>query len=314
VKTCCPSCQTIFRVTSEQLRKRAGKVRCGSCRTVFDALNGLLDDAGALPPAPSVWQAPTVAAAALAPATRAAAAHSSPEEAVAAVRASLADAEASPLGPPAAATEPEFASLEPELALSDLPAAAEDLLPTRAARELPEHGRWLEEVTSPTASPVEQSLTRPFAIVAALLVVTLAGQLVFHFRSTIASRVPALRPAFEGLSEALGSKLPLPRHAELLSIETSDLQTDPERNKLLSLQATLRNRASYAQAYPALELTLTDTNDKAVARRVFLPEQYLPPAALDDESLPANADVEIRLWLEAREIHAAGYRLYVFYP
>jgi predicted Zn finger-like uncharacterized protein len=44
VKTCCPSCQTIFRVTSEQIRARAGKVRCGQCRTVFNAIDSLLDD------------------------------------------------------------------------------------------------------------------------------------------------------------------------------------------------------------------------------------------------------------------------------
>ncbi|HRI91316.1 MAG TPA: zinc-ribbon domain-containing protein, partial [Accumulibacter sp.] len=29
MKTCCPGCQTIFRVTPEQLKARAGKVRCG---------------------------------------------------------------------------------------------------------------------------------------------------------------------------------------------------------------------------------------------------------------------------------------------
>ena len=28
----------------------------------------------------------------------------------------------------------------------------------------------------------------------------------------------------------------------------------------------------------------------------------------------ARSEVEVRLWLEAREISAAGYRLYVFYP
>jgi predicted Zn finger-like uncharacterized protein len=50
VKTCCPSCQTIFRVTSEQIRARAGKVRCGQCRTVFNAIDGLLDDDA--PPTP----------------------------------------------------------------------------------------------------------------------------------------------------------------------------------------------------------------------------------------------------------------------
>ena len=34
--TRCPGCSTIFRVTPEQLALRAGQVRCGHCRTVFD--------------------------------------------------------------------------------------------------------------------------------------------------------------------------------------------------------------------------------------------------------------------------------------
>jgi predicted Zn finger-like uncharacterized protein len=46
VKTCCPSCQTIFRVSPEQIRARAGKVRCGQCRAVFNAIDRLLDEDG----------------------------------------------------------------------------------------------------------------------------------------------------------------------------------------------------------------------------------------------------------------------------
>ncbi len=34
----CPNCQTVFRVSAQQLRAAAGKVRCGRCSQVFDAL------------------------------------------------------------------------------------------------------------------------------------------------------------------------------------------------------------------------------------------------------------------------------------
>src|SRR5512142_180237 len=34
--TRCPGCMTVFRVTPAQLALRAGQVRCGHCRTVFD--------------------------------------------------------------------------------------------------------------------------------------------------------------------------------------------------------------------------------------------------------------------------------------
>ena len=36
--TRCPGCATVFRVTPAQLALRAGQVRCGHCRTVFDGI------------------------------------------------------------------------------------------------------------------------------------------------------------------------------------------------------------------------------------------------------------------------------------
>ena len=82
---------------------------------------------------------------------------------------------------------------------------------------------------------------------------------------------------------------------------------------MLLLSATLKNRAAYAQAWPLLEITLTDTQDAAVVRRVLQPADYLPPQA-DPTLFPPNGEVGLRLWLEAKETAAAGYRLYVFYP
>ncbi|MBP7488471.1 MAG: zinc-ribbon domain-containing protein, partial [Azospira sp.] len=41
-----PECQTTFRVTPEQLKARGGKVRCGQCQHVFNALEHLLDEGG----------------------------------------------------------------------------------------------------------------------------------------------------------------------------------------------------------------------------------------------------------------------------
>ncbi|MGD9842553.1 MAG: DUF3426 domain-containing protein [Steroidobacteraceae bacterium] len=42
--TQCPSCQTVFRVTSTILRAAHGQVRCGRCDTQFDAIQHLLDE------------------------------------------------------------------------------------------------------------------------------------------------------------------------------------------------------------------------------------------------------------------------------
>ncbi|KAA3653043.1 MAG: DUF3426 domain-containing protein, partial [Proteobacteria bacterium] len=41
MRTRCPACQTLFRISSEQLRARQGMVRCGHCRHTFNALDTL---------------------------------------------------------------------------------------------------------------------------------------------------------------------------------------------------------------------------------------------------------------------------------
>ena len=41
--TCCPQCQTCFRVTAAQLKVAQGKVRCGKCQSVFNARLALYD-------------------------------------------------------------------------------------------------------------------------------------------------------------------------------------------------------------------------------------------------------------------------------
>ena len=42
--THCPACETHFRVTAEQLKTRSGRVRCGECQHVFNALDSLIEE------------------------------------------------------------------------------------------------------------------------------------------------------------------------------------------------------------------------------------------------------------------------------
>jgi hypothetical protein len=202
----------------------------------------------------------------------------------------------------------------PGPARSETDPAAELILP-RATSEIPGYSKWAEGVMAP---PIEISSEkpshRPFRWVAAVLALILAGQGVFHFRGELAILAPGLRPILETFSHLVGGPLPLPRHAEQVSIEASDLQTDLARGRLLVLNTTLRNKAPYGQAYPSLELSLTDTRDRVIARRIFSPQDYLPAEAAVLPAFQPNADVAVRLWLEAGDLGAAGYRLFVFYP
>ncbi|HEX5803065.1 MAG TPA: DUF3426 domain-containing protein [Azospira sp.] len=331
--TCCPACATTFRVTPEQLKARAGKVRCGKCQTVFNALDTLADAAPAAIEAASEERpaeaSPPPAPPALAASTHEAATQlpdglGTPEQEpfIGDEKADISGEtidillETAPPERPSEAT-PETADdttrLSPE-AIRDTALAA-GLVAARETTQMPGYNKWAEGAFTGTTSIAEPPArtTWPFTLAAILLLIGLAGQLAHHFRAELAVSNPGLRPLLEAGCAALGCDIPLPRHSELVSIESSDLQIDPARGGLLTLAATLKNRAAYAQAWPLLEVTLTDVQDNAVLRRVLQPADYLPPK-LDPTLFPPNGEVGIRLWLEAREVAAAGYRLYVFYP
>lgn len=191
--------------------------------------------------------------------------------------------------------------------------AADPILP-RDTTEIPGYSKWSEGLMSAPAAPVANASHRSFTLIALLLALALIGQIAYHWRGEIALAAPSLRPALDAMSRTMGRDVPLPRNADLVSIEASDLQIDAARGNLLVLQATLRNRAPYAQAWPLLELSLTDTQDSAIVRRVLQPADYLPTPAATGQPFAAGSDVALRLWIEAKEVGAAGYRLYVFYP
>lgn len=149
------------------------------------------------------------------------------------------------------------------------------------------------------------------AIVLALLLVI---QLAYVSRDRLAAAWPASRPLLEGLCAAAGCTVAWPQRPELLAIEASELQSDPARPNIVVLTATLRNRGSVGVARPALELTLTDLQEHTVARRVFLPSDYLPGAVDAGGAMPAMAEVDVRLELDTADLKPAGYRLFLFYP
>ena len=44
--TCCPNCETVFKVSAKHLQQAAGQVRCGRCDFSFNALSNLQENAG----------------------------------------------------------------------------------------------------------------------------------------------------------------------------------------------------------------------------------------------------------------------------
>jgi predicted Zn finger-like uncharacterized protein len=146
-----------------------------------------------------------------------------------------------------------------------------------------------------------------------LLLGSLSVQGLYFFRSDLAARYPESKPFLQQFCGVLQCSIRLPANPDLLSIETSNLEADPLQANLVALNAILRNRAKLAQEYPQLELTLTDTQDRMIARRIFAPGEYAKGADLNRGMAPSE-EVTVKLYLDLGDLKAAGYRVFLFYP
>jgi predicted Zn finger-like uncharacterized protein len=277
--TRCPGCKTIFRVTDAQLALRDGQVRCGHCRTVFNGREGLVSLA---PPPPS--DDPVVDELALGPPT-------------VTLRSARALDPAPPPNQGTPASEPERPRIpEPTFADGDAYVDYEN----RFAMEKRKPRSRLWQVVGAVAIP--------------LLAVLLVVQALVHFRDALAAHVPWTRPLLAQMCAVTGCAIRPLRNVSALSIEASDLQADPAHRGLLILTATVRNRAPYAVGYPHLELTLTDAQDRVVVRRALAPGDYASGTTNTSAGIPANAEVPVKLFIDASATTQAGYRLYLFFP
>jgi hypothetical protein len=95
-----------------------------------------------------------------------------------------------------------------------------------------------------------------------------------------------------------------------VKIEASDVHMiDANRPALIQLTATLRSYANYDLAYPALDLVLTNANEHALARRIFMPQEYLDRTRDPDAGIAPRAEITVALDLDTGDLNAAGFRL-----
>lgn len=185
--------------------------------------------------------------------------------------------------------------------------------PQAAARLANDFSHIADVYPSPAIKPASPH-TRLWRLGSALLLILLMLQTLYLFRIEITARLPGIKPALTLMCELLNCTLPLPQKIDLLSIESSELEADPTEINIITLHALLRSRAPYALTYPNIELTLTDTQDNALARRSFSPADYLPSGEDITQGFPANRESSIKLHLNTTDLKPAGYRLFLFYP
>ncbi|MBL8443846.1 MAG: zinc-ribbon domain-containing protein [Zoogloeaceae bacterium] len=169
---------------------------------------------------------------------------------------------------------------------------------------------------APVATPAASAGSRWLQGLAIGMLLGLLGtQSAYLFRDDITRQWPELRPIYLEACARLGCDLPLPKDAGLIEIETSDLEIEPGRPARYTLNAVVRNRARFPQQHPHLELTLTDSRDRPVVRRVLAPNEWLADTTALAGGLGPTSSHPVRLSFETSGVgNAVGYRIYAFFP
>ena len=145
-----------------------------------------------------------------------------------------------------------------------------------------------------------------------LLLVALVLQAMMSSRDVLAARYPALRPALASTCAVFGCKVGLPARPDALVIETGELIT--LGGNAYTLSTVLRNGGDLALAWPSIELTLNDADDKPLVRRVFGPRDYAPQAATAPTGFGARAEQPVKIHFRLEGLEPSGYHIAVFYP
>lgn len=351
--TQCPHCGTQFRVAADQLKLRGGIVRCGACQQIFDGNSALIDlaagpapvvaapaDAAAEVPFPPVDETPVeMPVETLAPVSEPVAQQepepvptpaSTPEPDTLPAPEPSREHTADSIGPPTLLLRESSGGSPP--IVSNVPASPRNRAAEARARRVKAAAPRIDEAPKPPPPPkpkpdidepefvrstrqreASSKTTRiALAVGSVLLLIVLVVQAAVSFRDVLAARHPGLRPALVSTCALLGCSVNLPARPEQLVIETGELIT--LGGNAYTFSTVLRNQGDMALAWPSLELTLNDLDDKPLVRRVFAPRDYAGAAAAAPTGFAARGEQQVRIHFRLEGAEPSGYHIAVFYP
>ena len=272
--TNCPACQTQFVVTEKQLNQHSGKVRCGHCLHVFNASEHLVNPEIV----PSLENNDAVIEITVA------------NDPVAEETAPLND-------------QVSIANNTAMIGLAELTGEAfVNQLQLSNFYDLADKSKLKQKKST--------------ALLWLLLIVmlfTMVAQSVYFLRHQIAIYYPKTKPMLVQVCAQIGCTINLPKKIESIVIDDSDIQEDANYVGVMRLSTVLINQAAFQQAYPNLELTLTDVEDKPKLRRIFKPNEYLPVNTNIALGLAPSEEVKLKLAVTTQGITVSGYRVFVTY-
>ena len=172
--------------------------------------------------------------------------------------------------------------------IEDAASAEDEAAPTVAAPS------FARASARPTAVPTDTPRWQWGVVLALALLLGL--QIILSDRARLAADA-GTRPLVSALCTVLRCTLPPWHEPSAFSMLSRDIRPVPGQAGALQVQASFRNDARWAQAWPALRLSLSDADGRVIGRRTLQAAEYLGPGADPQARLEPgqSAQVSFRL-------------------
>ena len=189
----------------------------------------------------------------------------------------------------------------------------------RRARIEPALMTSTEKTDFPTVTELENILKKPrsfwpsffWSLGSLALLILLAGQILYFYHDELAVD-PAWRPVVREFCDHAGCELRPRQDIARIELLQTSIAPHPKYANALRIRATLVNRASFAQAYPGMEISLTNNAGSLLARRTFIPTQYLETPTSGE--LTPNVVATALLDITNPDSKAVGYEIRLVSP
>ncbi|WP_052458331.1 DUF3426 domain-containing protein, partial [Xanthomonas citri] len=124
------------------------------------------------------------------------------------------------------------------------------------------------------------------------LVGVLGLQIVIADRAHLATS-PRWRPLISAACTLARCSVPAWREPEALTLLNRDVRPLPGVAGVLQIQASFRNDARWAQAWPWLQLSLSDADGRVIGTRILSPQDYLGQSPAAQDTLAPGQAVQV---------------------
>ncbi|RAU17790.1 hypothetical protein DN062_10470 [Nitrincola tibetensis] len=314
ITTHCPHCHTQYKITPGHLKIASGKVRCGKCLSVFDALPETPKWSDTMETTDVGHSAHIDTHSTDAQKAAYSGTESSDNISLFAQTKDFDDASNSIKLANDLHSSNQPSNLKSiEQPLSKLASQLRQLNTAQIDTEALQSKPYLNITAEPLSlrnpdfkQPKRNDL--PIMLACFLGIMILAFQVLWFERQSLA-KYPALDTAYQAICVLMSCDLPSHKAYQEIVSHQLIIRQHPRHPDGLIASLVIENTASFYQPFPILRLSFTDQKNTQVAVRAFTPQEYLNSPLFDSQRMPTKQRLEVGLEMMKPIEGQLGYNL-----